>query len=581
MKYQPFLPENVSPLRAQHIAHLRQTFKQQRMRQTGVGVFWTPDLAAKEGALQVNAAAWQSPRQYADRAHLINESRLNNARDNYAIKPLAISMRGAETWKLKKGLQTYIFKQDPRVDSYVYEKAALQRITAAYGGELERHRFPLLLDNDDKQQILITPYLPGKTLADIDPMRVNPEQKITYLRGILQCLDLLHRLGIAHFDLAPRKFKLTPRCMALIDYGSCGLGQNIELVRIGHLRNRQNPEGPRFHRAPELAHCLHVNGRLAERYGIARLAYWLHFGTVAPLIAAASETGYIIDPAVLVSETQKLSQYNARRDEPLLRDIAINFSPQPNRRVISEDELFDSFCQSNGRPPLPRRQPILEVPAYAALLDSFKPGDKVALCDFDNTLFTTNTHDFALLQGGLAQDRKAALAAYRQRQQTYIPWKIVRRCLYISELDDQKLYRIGKDTGKHLLLNGAVIAAAWQFLAQQTTSGVKTVILTGSPTPLVQGIIAYLWHELALEGEQPLVFGTEYHYTGALVSARIENYAQIKRLLAEAIVQRGATLTSGFGDSLHNDRFLEVVAASQGAVYLISPKEKHERWNMA
>lgn len=595
MNQSPFTSvKKVSQKRAEVIESMRQTFKQHRMAQTGIGVFWTPDLAARQGALQVvQAVEWQSQRKYAPREQLLAPSRLSSARDTYAEKVLAISMRGAETWLLAKAegqeqLVKYIFKQDPRADSYLYEKEALLRLKNSYYGSVEGQRFPVLLDWDDERQILITSYLPGETLADVDPHKVTNEQKFFWAQGIVACLDRLHEQGIAHFDLAPRKYKLHDTFgVGLIDYGSCGLGNNVELVRIGHLRNTANPEGPRFHRAPELTAAWTVDGRLAERYGVARLMYWLHFGTAEPLIESARESGYSIDPDVLVRLTKALPNYDAAKDTALLAILKANFSFAPARRVFSHTDILQCLQEcyeiSGSHAASDEFSPLCASPYCRQSLEAITTDD-CALVDCDNTLFSFNVHNRALLSFGLAKDEAQAASSYAVHAKS-AEWKSLRRQLYRTSFDDAAaaslgmaspgylsddvFVAIGRTMAKKICETEELILPAFKCLEKLAQSGQRIIVATGSPRPLVQGLIEEVLDRLHI-ALKVTVFGTEYSYQKGKPAILIEGYSTVKRAIAEYISKNGGRLVCGIGDSLSNDLFLEVVHRRGGQAVLLN-----------
>lgn len=589
--------KEVSDKRKQELETMRQAFKQLRMEQTGKNIFWTPELVKKEGALQVDQTiSWQSKRTYLTRARLLAPSRLLRLRDHYAKNVLAISMRGAETWLLEKDDTHYIFKQDPRVDSYLYEKEALLRLNTAYGDTLDAHRFPILIDWDDDQQILITSYIPGETLDTTAIDRVSDRQKVTWVKGIVASLDRLHDQGVAHFDLAPRKCKLHDDYgVALIDYGSCGLGETAELVRIGHLRNTANPEGPRFHRAPELTNSWTVNGVLAERYGLARIVYWLVFKTVEPLIESARSTGYSIDTDTLQQLTTQLPHYNAARDAALLQILLANFSLSPTKRNYTGQDIVSCLEQRLHSVAVEKQQydfsPLHVSTHYQAALASIKSEEHV-LIDCDQTLFSLNIHNYTLATTDLAKNRQEAVDTYKKSGKTH-HWKQQRKKLYRKQIDtelaselsinpgplnDAALYAFGAQAGTHLYEDNLYTKEVFACLQEFAANRQRILIVSGSPRPIIEGVLDRLLSLLNLTIDVT-VFGTEYHYDDGQPTVLIEGYATTKSAIARLIYERGGHITYGIGDGLLNDEFLNVVANHRGSAILINPAASHaDQW---
>lgn len=229
---------------------------------------------------------------------------------------------------------TLCIKQEQRLGSYRQERNALIRLNSQPQKDSEAF-FPKLYGYSDKLQLFVLEKVSGKHFdACYYGGRLKNAERLQVGVQLINAFDALHSFAIAHCDTHHENIfydESTGR-VALIDYGSCGLGRGIEAVSLAKLRSPLCESKKRFYRAPELTQDMSVHGELAERYGIASQLYALVWG-LQPLDDAYPERGDYLDPSLLWHITTRLPYYVTARHEPLLRAILTNFSAEePARR---------------------------------------------------------------------------------------------------------------------------------------------------------------------------------------------------------------------------------------------------------
>lgn len=241
---------------------------------------------------------------------------------------IASRPRGTKIYQPQQ-LPTILIKQESRQTSYLQERDALLRLN-----ESRHHSIPRLYRFNDQEQWLAIEKMPGQHLHIFyDTHPATQRRRFSIIMSLLDIFDHIHSLGIAHFDTHYENILYDPctEKISLIDFGSCGIGKNIESVMLGKLRSPYCESKKRFYRAPELTKHRVVNGALAERYGIVSLIYALVWG-LAPLNRCYPLHSDKVDRVALASHTRQLPHF-VPQQESLLQAILDNFEPhQPHVR---------------------------------------------------------------------------------------------------------------------------------------------------------------------------------------------------------------------------------------------------------
>lgn len=251
-------------------------------------------------------------------------------------RPRGTSIYSAYSTKI--AARVYI-KHEQRTGSYTQERTALVRLNTFASNYTF---YPKLYGYSDERQLIVMEKAPGVHLENYYYTSVQSDSMRTEIAvKLLAAFRELHRHGIAHFDTHEENMfydEATGR-FTLIDYGSCGVGDNIAAVHLSKLRSPLCESKKRFYRAPELTKTIQLHGDLAERYGISSQIYALVWG-LRPLDAAHIESSDRIDIDLLQSLTRDLRHYDPQRHEPLLQALLTNFNPDdPNARIHTIDNL--------------------------------------------------------------------------------------------------------------------------------------------------------------------------------------------------------------------------------------------------
>jgi serine/threonine protein kinase len=201
---------------------------------------------------------------------------------------------------------------------------------------------------DNATAYMVMPYLQGRTLRDVRrAMSVSPSELFirSLLDSLLSALELLHREGVFHRDIAPDNILLPPDGPpVLLDFGAA---RQVISDRTQSLTAILKPNYAPIEQYAEMTQMR--QGPWTDLYALGAVAHFLLFGAPPPPATARA----VHDE--LASLAQRLVPGISPR---LLATVAWMLAVRPQHRPQNVDELRAVL---EGRSPVPERQapPVL------------------------------------------------------------------------------------------------------------------------------------------------------------------------------------------------------------------------------
>jgi serine/threonine protein kinase len=252
--------------------------------------------------------------------------------------PASLAMRGAGpliTVRSGSHAQTYAIG----LRSFINEARLLARFD--HPSLVKVYRFW----EDNATAYMVMPYLQGRTLRDVRrAMSVSPSELFirSLLDALLSALDLLHREGVFHRDIAPDNILLPPDGPpVLLDFGAA---RRVISDRTQSLTAILKPNYAPIEQYAEMTQMR--QGPWTDLYALGAVAHFLLFGAPPPPATARA----------VHDELGSLAQRLVPGISPrLLATVAWMLAVRPQQRPQNVDELRAVL---DGRNPVP----VLEAP---------------------------------------------------------------------------------------------------------------------------------------------------------------------------------------------------------------------------